>query len=216
MHVSASIHVHKGWSLVLHCVLCTVLTPLTGIKIWPCRPSLGPWSLVHSIFIKSWAWMLGWGKKLPLISWLKQRWPPTFYNVPYSGKLWWVFLIWRFGKFDKDRQIKNRQFKLNACVPMMLSIQIAKFKFCQYQLRAVSPSSMLAKVIRYAVVRGIGSKQLVISVSTAGVVVTTPWYVIVHVIVHVHQVPTLSLIMCATVFYRLGKNSMLTCPGERS
>ena len=34
---------------------------------------------------------------------------------------------------------------------MMLSIQIAKFKFCQYQLRAVSPNLMLTKMIRYTV-----------------------------------------------------------------
>ena len=29
---------------------------------------------------------------------------------------------------------------------MMLIIQIAKFKFCQYQMRAVSPNLMLAKL----------------------------------------------------------------------
>ena len=34
---------------------------------------------------------------------------------------------------------------------MTLSIQIAKFKFRQYQLRAVSPNLMLAKVTRYTV-----------------------------------------------------------------
>ena len=32
---------------------------------------------------------------------------------------------------------------------MMLSIQITKFKFCQYKLRAYSPNLMLAKIIRY-------------------------------------------------------------------
>ena len=34
---------------------------------------------------------------------------------------------------------------------MMLSIQIAKFKFRQYQMRVVSPNLMLAKVTRYAI-----------------------------------------------------------------
>ena len=34
---------------------------------------------------------------------------------------------------------------------MMLSIQIAKFKFRQYQLRAISPNLMLAKVTHYTV-----------------------------------------------------------------
>ena len=34
---------------------------------------------------------------------------------------------------------------------MMLSIQITKFKFRQYQLRAVLPDLMLAKVTRYTV-----------------------------------------------------------------
>ena len=35
---------------------------------------------------------------------------------------------------------------------MKLSIQIAKFKFCQYQLRAVSPNLMLTEVTHYTVV----------------------------------------------------------------
>ena len=34
---------------------------------------------------------------------------------------------------------------------MELSIQIAKFKFPQYELRAVTPNLMLAKVTRYMV-----------------------------------------------------------------
>ena len=33
----------------------------------------------------------------------------------------------------------------------MLSIQIAKFKYCQYQMRTISPNLMLAKVTRYTV-----------------------------------------------------------------
>ena len=35
---------------------------------------------------------------------------------------------------------------------MTLSIQIAKFKFCQHQVRAVSPNLMLSKVTCFAVV----------------------------------------------------------------
>ena len=34
---------------------------------------------------------------------------------------------------------------------MTLSMQMAKFKFRQYQLRAVSPNLMLAKITRYTV-----------------------------------------------------------------
>ena len=37
---------------------------------------------------------------------------------------------------------------------MMLSIQIAKFKFCQYQLRAISPNLMLAKITCFTVCTG--------------------------------------------------------------
>ena len=38
------------------------------------------------------------------------------------------------------------------CAPMTPSIKIAKFKFHQYVLRAVSPNLLLAKVSRYTVV----------------------------------------------------------------
>ena len=52
-----------------------------------------------------------------------------------------------FGKLGKDWQLKLANLYLHV----HLSIQIAKFKFCQYQLRAVSPNLMLVKVpaIRY-------------------------------------------------------------------
>ena len=46
-------------------------------------------------------------------------------------------LIWQFGEFGVDRQIKNPPTELNTCV---VSIQIAKFKLCQYQRRAISPN----------------------------------------------------------------------------
>ena len=62
------------------------------------------------------------------------------------------FLTWRFGELGKDRQIKTRQFKLNVCTPIMLSIQITKFKFRQYQLKAISPNLMLAKITRCMVI----------------------------------------------------------------
>ena len=35
---------------------------------------------------------------------------------------------------------------------MVVGIQIAKFKLCQYQLTAISPNLMLAKVTRYTVI----------------------------------------------------------------
>ena len=41
-------------------------------------------------------------------------------------------LIWRFGEFGIDRQIKNLPIEVKACTPMVASIQIAKFKLHQY------------------------------------------------------------------------------------
>ena len=38
-------------------------------------------------------------------------------------------------------------------MPLMLSIQIAKFKSCQYQLRAISQNLILTKIARYTVGR---------------------------------------------------------------
>ena len=49
------------------------------------------------------------------------------------------------------RQIKNSPIELNACTPMVVSVQIAKFKLRQYQWRAILPNLMLAKVTRYTV-----------------------------------------------------------------
>ena len=46
----------------------------------------------------------------------------------------------------KITKFKTRQFKLNAGVSMALSIQIAKFKFHQYELRVVSPNLMLTSI----------------------------------------------------------------------
>ena len=48
-------------------------------------------------------------------------------------------------------KLKTCQSNINAYVPMTLSIPIAKFKFHQHQLRAVSPNLMLAKLTRYTV-----------------------------------------------------------------
>ena len=36
---------------------------------------------------------------------------------------------------------------------MTLYIKIAKFKFCQYQVRAISPNLMLTKITRYYTVQ---------------------------------------------------------------
>ena len=46
---------------------------------------------------------------------------------------------------------KTHQFKLCVCMSMVLSIQITKFKFHQYKLRAVSSNLMLAKVTHHTV-----------------------------------------------------------------
>ena len=51
----------------------------------------------------------------------------------------------------KIAKFKTCQFKLSICISMALSIQIAKFKFHQYELRAVSPNLMLAKVTHHPV-----------------------------------------------------------------
>jgi hypothetical protein len=56
------------------------------------------------------------------------------------------FLIWRFGEFGIDCQIKNSPIYLNAYAPMAVNIQIAKLKIRQYQWRAISLNLMLAKV----------------------------------------------------------------------
>ena len=59
--------------------------------------------------------------------------------LPYSGKLWRSFKFGDLANWIKIAKLKIRQFKLNTGGPMMLSIQIAKSKSCQYQLRAVLP-----------------------------------------------------------------------------
>ena len=65
------------------------------------------------------------------------------------------FLIWQL-----IAKLKTHQLKLNACVPMTVSIQIAKFKFQQYQLKAVSSNLMLAKVTCYTVVCNLYMKMV--------------------------------------------------------
>ena len=60
-------------------------------------------------------------------------------------------LIWRFGEFGKDGQIKNSAVRIIACMPMALRIQIAKLNIHQYLLRANLPNLMLAKFSRYTV-----------------------------------------------------------------
>ena len=47
------------------------------------------------------------------------------------------FLIW---------QIAILKLLMHVHLHRMLSIQIAKFKFCQYKMRAISPNLILAKV----------------------------------------------------------------------
>ena len=58
--------------------------------------------------------------------------------------------IWR--SWVKIAKLKTYQFKLDVCTPMTLSIQIAKFKSRQHQLRAISPNLILTKMnaIQYA------------------------------------------------------------------
>ena len=54
--------------------------------------------------------------------------------IPHNRKLAEFFnWIWQFGKYLEGYQIYNHQSKLNTCTPMMLSIQIVKFKFYQHE-----------------------------------------------------------------------------------
>ena len=55
-------------------------------------------------------------------------------------------MICEFGKYP---QIKYSPIQSNVCVPMVLRVQIAKFKFTQYQRRVNSPNLMLAQVSCY-------------------------------------------------------------------
>ena len=56
------------------------------------------------------------------------------------------FLIWRFGGFSIDCQIKNLPIELDTRVSMAVKLRITKFKLHQYQLRPISPNLMLAKI----------------------------------------------------------------------
>ena len=55
-----------------------------------------------------------------------------------------------------DGQI-NLPIELNVRVPMAVRIEVAKFKCCQYQRRAISTNLVLAKVTRYTVVMGMNT-----------------------------------------------------------
>ena len=71
------------------------------------------------------------------------------------------FLIWQFDKLDiKIIKLNTHQFKLNACVPMTLRNQVAKFKFRQYHLRAVSPNLMLTKITHYNIIHSQKIKRI--------------------------------------------------------
>ena len=47
-------------------------------------------------------------------------------------------------------------------MPMTPNIQIAKFKFCQYQMRAVSPNLMFVKLTHYTTESGSSENVLLI------------------------------------------------------
>ena len=69
----------------------------------------------------------------------------VYYRI--AGNFGEVFNL-AIGEFGIDRQIKYSPIELNACTPMAVSIQIAKFNT---QWRASSPNLKLAKVARYMV-----------------------------------------------------------------
>ena len=58
------------------------------------------------------------------------------------------FLIWQISEFGIDHQVENSPIELNARTPMVVRIQIAKFRLHQYQWIAISPNLMLTKVTR--------------------------------------------------------------------
>ena len=64
-------------------------------------------------------------------------------TIPYSEKHRWGFGLVNSVKIAK----------LKPCVPLVLRIQITKFKLHQYILRANSPNLMLTKLFRYTVLR---------------------------------------------------------------
>ena len=51
-----------------------------------------------------------------------------YHIILYSGKLRRGFITWLFGEFGIDRQTKNTPIEPKAYVPMMVRLQIAKFK----------------------------------------------------------------------------------------
>ena len=75
----------------------------------------------------------------------------THTPLPYSKETLVRFLIWQFGEISKDCQIKNSPMLIIVCASMALRIQIAKFKNCQYLLRANLPNLMLTKFSHYTV-----------------------------------------------------------------
>ena len=93
--------------------------------------------------------------KIMIVCWLHQLILHTIWHIPYSGKLWWGFdlaNLVKIGEFGKDCRIKNSPILTIGCASMTLRIQIAKFKYHQYLLRANSPNLMLTELSCYAVV----------------------------------------------------------------
>ena len=98
------------------------------------------WCLLHLLQFHSCMCSLSW-------------WPKLFYQQPVT-LLWHCIAEYflRFSALGKDRIIKLEACQFNnACVPMILSVQIARFKSHQYQHRAISPNLMLSKVTHYTV-----------------------------------------------------------------
>ena len=64
------------------------------------------------------------------------------------------FLIWQFGKFGKDRQIKNSPIRIIAMRVYGANNSDRQIKIRQYLLRANSPNLMLTKFFHYTVYLG--------------------------------------------------------------
>ena len=76
---------------------------------------------------------------------------------------------------------KNCQFKVTAYTPLALSIQIAKFKIQQYQLRAILPNLILAKITRYTALSQVEKMQIL---SVYGHIIWHSWVESTQWIIH--------------------------------
>ena len=129
------------WSTIYHA------KPFHGvITSYVCCSYYETWRM-QCMFMTIILWRAGMMRN-PMTVWVTQN--RASHDLPCSAKLQQGFnlVIWRIWW---NRQIINSPILIIACVPMMLRIQITKYKFCQYLLSANSPNLILAKLSHYMV-----------------------------------------------------------------